>query len=93
MARRAYAEAATPPEWRAAQRVAKLIYEERLSEFTIADVSKRERHGLRSKAEVTPALDVLVEVGWLVCEKPGSGAKGGRPRTDYRTNPRLWERQ
>jgi Protein of unknown function (DUF3987)/Bifunctional DNA primase/polymerase, N-terminal len=90
MARRAYAEAAVPNEERAARALALLVHREQLEEFSIRDVTRRERQGLRRKAEVEPALDVLVQAGLIRADQQGSGPKGGRPRLIYRVNPRIW---
>lgn len=90
MARRAYAEAATPPEERAARALARLIHDERLETFTTRDIVRRERRGLRRIAEVEAALHSLTQGGWVEADRHGSGPKGGRPRVVYAVNPRVW---
>jgi phage/plasmid primase-like uncharacterized protein len=90
MARRAYAEAAVPPEERAAQALARLIHDEPLAEFSLRDIIRRERQWLRSKSEVEPALEVLMDAGWIRKEDRKPGPKGGRPTTIYRANPGIW---
>ncbi len=92
MARRAYAEAATPPEEGAARALARLIHQKRLEAFTVRDIIRRGRQGLRRNADVEPALNVLTQGGWIAADRQGSGSKGGRPRIVYRANPRVWER-
>ncbi|MGM0583465.1 MAG: DUF3987 domain-containing protein [Pseudomonadota bacterium] len=87
MARRAYAEASAPAEERAAQRLARLIVEQRWDAFTMRDVTRRERQGLRRNADVEPALDVLTQGGWLRSQQPASGPKGGRPQRVFHVNP------
>ncbi|MGF1552363.1 MAG: DUF3987 domain-containing protein [Paracoccaceae bacterium] len=87
MARRAYTEVAAPREERGAQALARLIVEKGWSEFTSRDVARAKRQGLRAAAEITPALDVLVQAG-VVAAKPPERT-GGRPRLVYLVNPKL----
>lgn len=92
MARRAYAEASAPPEERAAQRLARLIVEEGWETFTLRDVTRRARQGLRRNAEVEPALDVLTQAAWIRPDRQASGPKGGRPQLLFRVNPAVRRR-
>lgn len=90
MARRCYAEAGSPPEERAARRLARLIHSERLESFTSRDISRRKREGLRRKPDLEAALSVLLEAGWIIAEDRQPGSSGGRPTKTYRTNPKVW---
>jgi hypothetical protein len=84
MAMRTYGDAAAPAEERAAMKLAGMIVSKRLREFTSRDVQREKQAGLRSKAEIDPALMVMVQAGWL---RSQTETTGGRPRHVYHVNP------
>ena len=61
-----------------------LIVSKGMREFTSRDVQREKQAGLRSKAEIDPALMVLVQAGWL---RSQAEKTGGRPRHVYHVNP------
>ncbi len=51
---------------------------------TMEEVQREKLAGLRSKAEIDPALMVLVQAGWL---RSQTEKTRGRPRHVYHVNP------
>jgi hypothetical protein len=90
MAQRAYADASVPKEERAAHAIARLTVTERLDGFTVRDIAKRERAGLRSSADIEAGLDVLIQAHWLKPQGVKPGPRGGRPTITYNVNPAVW---
>lgn len=77
-----YMEAAT------ARSLAKRIQAKDLSSpFTARDVYRHEWSGLATETDVAPALELLEDLGWLRSETQQTG---GRPKTLYNVNPKLW---
>jgi len=93
MARRAYADAATPKAERAARRLVSIIREQAWHRFTSRDVLRLDRVGLSSKAELEPALALLEEGEGIRAIDPPKKPKGGRPTRLFAVNPALHERQ
>lgn len=93
MARRAYAEAATPRAERAARRLVGIIREQGWKSFTSREVQRLDRSGLGTSAEINPALAMLEE-GDGIREVPAAAKRqGGRPQRLYAVNPALHRRQ
>lgn len=91
MARRAYADAATPKPDRAARRLVGIIRDNGWQSFTARQVLRLDRSFLASKAELDPALAALEDGD---CIRPVEAAKnpqGGRPQRLYAVNPALHE--
>jgi hypothetical protein len=84
MAKRAYAEAATPPEERAARLIGRAIVERRLTQVTLSDVREMKLDGVRKADQIQAALRVLVD-GNILSEMEVK--TGGRPRVVYAVNP------
>ena len=87
MARRAYADAATPKAERAARRLVGIIREQEWQRFTSRDVLRLDRAGLGSKAELDPALVLLTEGECIRPVDPPQ--QGGRPQRLFIVNPAL----
>lgn len=88
MARRSYADAAVSEADKAARRLASLILSERITAFTVRDITNRNRQGLK-KADVEAAVKRLHEADWLHSEKKASAGKGGRPSVLWHVNPKV----
>lgn len=89
MARRAYADAATPKAERAARRLVTLIREQRWPRFTSRDVLRLDRSGLGTAAELNPALALLEEGDCIRPIDPPANPHGGRPPRLFLVNPAL----
>jgi hypothetical protein len=89
MARRAYADAATPKADRAARRLIGLIREQGWSRFTSRDVLRLDRGGLGTKADLDPALDVLLDAEVIRALPTTKGPQGGRPARAFAVNPAI----
>jgi hypothetical protein len=89
MARRAYADAATPKAERAARRLVGIIREQGWQRFTSRDVQRLDRSGLGSKAELDPALALLEDGDCIRPVEPTVNPQGGRPRRLFIVNPAL----
>jgi len=87
-ARRIYAMAESP-EHEAAVRLASKIKAKALtSPFTCKVVYDKGWHGLKDKAEVTAACNILVDENWLVMTRKPVIKSGGRPPLpEYHINP------
>lgn len=90
MARRAYADASVPKPERAARRLVSIITESRLERFTSREILKMEREGLRTKADLDPALATLEEADLVRRVDVPPGALGGAPKRLYIANPAIW---
>lgn len=89
MARRAYADAATPKPERAAQRLVGIIREQRWQRFASRDVLRLDRAGLGSKAELDPALVLLIDGDCIRPIDPTVNPQGGRPQRLFAVNPAI----
>lgn len=89
MARRAYADAATPQAERAAQRLVGIIQKEGWQRFTSSDVYRLDRSGLGTKAELDPALAMLEDGDCIRPINPTANPQGGRPKRLFTVNPAL----
>lgn len=89
MARRAYADAATPKAERAARRLVTNIREQGWQRFTSRDVLRLDRAGLGTAAELNPALALLEEGDCIRPLDPAANPKGGRPQRLFTVNPAI----
>ena len=89
MARRAYADAATPKADRAARRLVVLICEQGWSRFTSRDVLRLQRAGLETAERLNPALSALEDGDVIRAAEPVTNPVGGRPHRAYDVNPAL----
>jgi hypothetical protein len=89
MARRAYADAATPKAERAARRLVGVIQEQGWQRFTSRDVLRLDRSGLGTKAELDPALAMLEDGDCIRPIDPTANPQGGRPQRLFTVNPAL----
>jgi hypothetical protein len=89
MARRAYADAATPKAERAARRLVALIREQGWERFTSRDVLRLDRSGLGTASELNPALARLEEGDGIRPIDPPQNPQGGRPQRLFLVNPAL----
>ncbi|TDL85813.1 DUF3987 domain-containing protein, partial [Meridianimarinicoccus aquatilis] len=89
MARRAYADAATPKADRAARRLVGIIRKEGWQSFTARQVMKLDRAGLGNKDELNPALEALEEGDCIRPVETPPKPQGGRPQRLYAVNPAL----
>jgi putative DNA primase/helicase len=91
MAERVYGDAALPIVERNAATLAKHIKRKRLRTINARDLMREERlPGLREAATVDPALEALIEAGWLKLTPSRSGDSVGRAKRDYAVNPAIW---
>ncbi len=89
MARRAYADAATPKPERAARRLLGIIREQGWQRFTSREVQRLDRAGLGSKAEIDPALALLIDGDCIRPVDAPAGPKGGAPKRLFTVNPAI----
>jgi hypothetical protein len=89
MARRAYADAATPKAERAARRLAGIIGEQGWHRVTSRDVLRLDRAGLGTGAELDPALAALEDGDCILALDPPPRPQGGRPPRVFLVNPAL----
>jgi hypothetical protein len=89
MARRAYADAATPKPERAARRLVGIIREKGWQLFTSREVMKLDRAGLGTKAELDPALALLEEGDCIRPLEQPPNPQGGRPPRLFAVNPAI----
>ena len=93
MARRAYADGATPKAIRAARRLVGIIRERDWQRFTSREVARLDRSGLGGKAELDPALVLLTEGDCIRPVDVPANPQGGRPQRLFVVNPALHGRQ
>jgi hypothetical protein len=74
---------------RAARRLVGIIRKEGWQRFSSRDVSRLDRSGLGSKAEIDPALALLEEGDCIRQVEPTVNPKGGRPPRLFSVNPAL----
>lgn len=93
MARRAYADAATPKAERATRRLVGILREQGWQSFTARAVLRLDRAGLGTKAELDPALALLEDGECIRPVEAPPNPQGGRPQRLYAVNPALHRRQ
>jgi hypothetical protein len=92
MLRRVAGEAALPKVDRNAATLARAILDRRPERINARDIRRSWRlSGLREASEVIAAIIALTEARWL--ERPQTTGGRGRPREDYRVNPRVYRGQ
>jgi hypothetical protein len=91
MAKRSYADAATPKPERAARRLAGIIREKGWHQFGSREVMKLERAGLDNKKELDPALAMLEDGDCIRPIEQPVKPQGGRPQRRFVVNPALHE--
>ena len=79
-----------PKEEKAARRLAAIIREQHWEKFTSRDLLRFAKIGLRTKAEVDPALKALEEADIIHQVTPAIVQGTGRPKRIYITNPSIW---
>lgn len=89
MARRAYADAATPKDERAARRLVQVVREQRWRTFSSREVLRLDRSGLSTKAALDPAINLLLELDVIRELEMSTGPKGGRPQRLYAIHPTI----
>ncbi|MEH6477304.1 MAG: DUF3987 domain-containing protein [Sneathiella sp.] len=90
MAERTYGDASLPQEERNAAVLAKWITKNRIERINTRELQRQVRlPGLRKAAEIRPAIEVLVDAGWLRAEPTRAGESKGRGASDYAVNPKL----
>jgi hypothetical protein len=89
MARRAYAEAASPKAERAARRLVSILREQGWQKFTSREVLRLDRAGLGTTKELNPALTMLEEGDCIRAVDIPSGPGGGRPTRLFMVNPAI----
>jgi len=89
MARRAYADAATPKAERAARRLVGIVREQGWQRFTSRDVLRLDRSGLGTVAELNPALAMLEDGECIRPVDPPANPQGGRPQRRFLVNPAI----
>jgi hypothetical protein len=91
MAERTFGDAGATMEERNAATLARWIQRQRRETVNVRQVRDHARlPGLREAQPIHAAAARLVEAGWLF-EPARDGSTGGRPRSDYPVNPRLWD--
>ena len=89
MARRAYADAATPKQDRAARRLVGILREQGWRSFTARQVMRLDRVGLSTKKDLDPALEALTDGECIRPVEPTAAPQGGRPQRLFAVNPAL----
>jgi len=89
MAERVFGDAAIPEEQRLMATLARYIVKTKPTLINVRDVYRNAHlEGLRKADKVNVAIQGLIEANWLF---PLTPPTGGRPRSDYRVSPKLWE--
>ncbi len=92
MALRVYGDAALPEAEHHAARIARRIIKNKPTVVNARNIRRKWRiPGLSTSTKITDALDVLVDADILRPAPSRQGDTPGRNRTDFETNPRLWE--
>lgn len=90
MASRVFGDAAVPTEERNARTLAQWIAQSRPEVVNVSAIRDRARlPGLREAEPIKKAVRYLEEAAWLF--PADDQGKPGRPRGDWRVNPRVWE--
>jgi hypothetical protein len=88
MVRRAYAEASTAPEEKAARALARSLHARRIERITRSKILALKLEGLRNGKAVAAAVALLTDACILLEDRVPTG---GRDRLEYLVNPRIWE--
>jgi Protein of unknown function (DUF3987) len=89
-ARRVYGSACES-ELAAAKAILKHIKNEELEDgFSARDVHQRGWAHLTEREHVAAGLDLLVDLDHITAVTPAAGARGGRPKTTFTVNPRVF---
>lgn len=91
MAQRAYADAAPPKTERVARQLVSTIRDRKWNEFSSREVQRMGKSGLSTKADLDPALDLLLVADVLREVHAPPAAKGGRPPRRFTVNPATHE--
>ena len=87
MARRAYAEASTSTEERAARTLAQILRVRRVERITRTEIMSLRREGLRDRKAIAAALELLKDANVVREVKIPTG---GHPRIEYVVDRRIW---
>ena len=91
MAERVYGDAALPPVERNAATLARHIRRHKLRTINTRNLQRKDRlPGLSEAADIDPAIEALMEAGWLQADPQRKGATTGRQSRDYSVNPAIW---
>ena len=91
MALRTYAEASVPVTDRAARKLISIIREKKIYQFSSREIMRMERRGLRSKGELDPVLDVLIDADCIRSIDNRPALHGGRPCRKFAVNPAVFD--
>ena len=90
MAERVYGDAALPLAERNAATLARRIKRTKVRSINTRDLMRTTRlPGLRDAADIDPAIEALVDAGWLRAEPHRRGGSVGRGSRDYAVNPAI----
>lgn len=90
MAERVYGDAALPVDERNAATLARYIKRNRLRSINTRDVQRTARlPGMREASDIAPAVEALVEAGWLRPDPSRKGGGVGRHKADFAVNPSI----
>ena len=89
MAERVAGDAALLPKDRHAAQIAKKIIRERVETVNASQIRSERWIGRVEASVVQDAIEVLVEANWLTPCPSRHADNPGRPRADYRVNPRV----
>ena len=82
--------AAQEPEMLTAKALARRIEHGNVQDgCTLRDIQRKQWHLLNTREDVTAAVQILSEFGWLSMEKKDPDSKGGRPAMLVNLNPKL----
>ncbi len=90
MARRAFDNAALPPEVRNAVTIAKWIMRAKPERINSREIQRASLGGMDNAEGIKAALEELQNAHWIKPD-PDNRNTGGRPRNDYLINPKIWE--
>lgn len=91
MAERVYGDAALPAVERNAATLAKHIKRKRLRSINTRALMREDRlPGMREAGDIDPAVEALVDAGWLKPDPHRKGGTVGRQSKDYLVNPAIW---
>lgn len=92
MAQRTFADDALPKSEKAARRLLSLLIKRGESQFSARDIQRQQVKGLTRKAELDPALRLLLEGCLIRAITIPPGASGGAPKVIYLINPVVFQR-
>lgn len=88
MAERVYGDAALPVVERNAATLARHIRRNKVRSINARNLKRVDRlPGMREAADIDPAIEALVEAGWLRRDPHRDGGTAGRATSDYLVNP------